>query len=1074
MGLKQFRILRGSPAGTIAILGLLLVAGCTKESKIARLTAKADSLYAAGEYDKARIEYLNLIQLDPRSARAMGQLGNIFFENGIVLQAGSAMEQAVKLGADEPRLWARLGVLHAVGGRVELARTNAYRALAGDPAQEDALILLADVAGSPTAISDLKELLVRLRAQRNGVAIYDVVEAVITLKQRDAAGALALAQKAVAADPGSGAAQFVLAGVYLSQSNLVAGEPALARAAELSPPRSTRQLRYIDFLFQKEATNEARAHLEKINRQAPDFVPGRLRRAQVAFSDKDYDRVSSEVSAILNRDNINVEARLLQAQTHLAKRDAAKAQGIMDDLVKQFPNSPQIQYQAAVVYLANQNANQAQLRLDRAYELNPNSADIVMLRGRLYLARGQAGEVISSTTRLLATNASVRPAYQLLGAALSINGETNRALATYRDYERRFPEDPAGPQLTGATLLQQGKAVEARTAFERAVSLNAAYLPAIEQLVGLDLQENQASRAVERVRKFMTQQPNVPEAGQLLAQALVAAKQPQLAEQELEKLIAARPLLEKPYLMLAQLYVETQRREEALTRLNELLQKKPGETKALMLVGILQSEMGDPRKAAETYEALLKVNGSFSPALNNLAYLYSEKLNNLNRAYELARKVRQLLPDDPRVADTLGWIMYRRREFAPALIHLDEAVAKLPRNGEVQYHLGMAHYAMTHEQPARAAFQLALTLDPKAVWNADITDKLAVLDSASQTANPGTLNRLEQLARKNADDVLLLARLGQAQEAVQKLDQALGTFKRAAVLNPEAPTPLIGQARVLAAQGKHAEALTLTRKARDLAGNDANSAYELGRVAYVARDYTWSNALLQDAVSGLGGNPQVQFAFAQTALAVGRLDAARAALEKSSGGANASRASAQLKLLPFCVPGPLPKLPADIKQQLDATAAGDLLADFLKARILAADGKAAAARPALEALLKSYPTFTPATRALALVMAASPGGLEQAEKLARQVRESNPGDAEMAKVLGQAALARNDARYAIDVLLEASRGLPSDGDVFLLLGQARAQAKQVADARQALNKALTLPLNDAQKQRAQQALEQLK
>ena len=129
----------------------------------------------------------------------------------------------------------------------------------------------------------------------------------------------------------------------------------------------------------------------------------RLRKAQWSFAERDYEVVQGELAAVLTRDPMSVEARLLQAQLHLARREPAKADEVMRELIRQFPNSEQLQYQAALASLANQKASDAQLRLDRAYELNPNVPEVVLLRGRLYLARGQAAEVIASTQRLIST-----------------------------------------------------------------------------------------------------------------------------------------------------------------------------------------------------------------------------------------------------------------------------------------------------------------------------------------------------------------------------------------------------------------------------------------------------------------------------------------------------------------------------------------------------------------------------------------------------------------------------------------------------------------------------------------------
>ena len=46
-------------------------------------------------------------------------------------------------------------------------------------------------------------------------------------------------------------------------------------------------------------------------------------------------------------------------------------------------------------------------------------------------------------------------------------------------------------------------------------------------------------------------------------------------------------------------------------------------------------------------------------ALNNLAVLYSDDLGQLDKAYDLAKKAREVAPNDPHIADTLGWILYK-------------------------------------------------------------------------------------------------------------------------------------------------------------------------------------------------------------------------------------------------------------------------------------------------------------------------------------------------------------------------------------------------------------------------------
>lgn len=1059
---------------TLVILLAMLAffgVGCSKESKISRHATKADEFYATGDYDKARLEYLAVAKLDPKNTHAIAQLGHIYFEDGVLILATQAYNTAIELGTKDPRVFARMGTLLAGAKKFDAARENARKALAMDPTLEDAVFLLTDLVNDQTSAEAFKKELNQLRAQQGNLPIYDAAEAVTALKLRNPSEALSLATKAAKSAPDLAAAQFVLAGVYLSQSNITAGEAALAKSAELSPPRSTRQLQYINFLAQRGSTNEAQAALDKLIKEAPDYVPARLREAQVAFVAKDYKKVDQELNAILTRDPINIDARVMQAQLALANHEPDQAGTIMDQVISQFGNSPQLQYQAALVSLANRNPAQALIRVDRAYELDPNSPQIILLRGKLYLARGQSAEAVNFLQRYISTNAMVRPVYQLLGEAYLSRGEWDRAVQVFQDYERRFTDDPVGPMSLGVIRLANKDEPKARTAFEKALSLQSDYIPAVAQLVSLDLAVSNTAPAIARAQKLVDQLPKSPQAHALLGGAQLKAKDYKSGEAELKKAIELDPDYQPAYLDLAKFYDDSDRRESAISSLKQLLENKPDDLRALMQLAVIYGEGGNNEEAAATYERMLKVNDSSGAALNNLAYLYSEKLNKLDRAYELARKSRDLQPNNPSIADTLGWILYHRGEYSQALVYLEESAGKLSQNAEVQYHVGMAHYAMGHESQARAALHLAVRLEPKAEWRKQADERLDVLDANVTESNPKALKQLEQFESAHKSDVILLSRLGRAQEAAQDWNAAMNTYKQAQAANPEAVTPLIGQARVAAAQGNSSEALNIARKARDLVKNDPANLHEIGRIAYVAGDYSWSYALMQDSLSGSGNDPQAQFAFAQAAIAVGRLAAAKDALKKVT---DSARAEVQLKLIDYCQNGNPVPLSAEAKQLLAATQPGELLADYLKARSRAVEGDADGAVSGLDELLKKYPQFLPAKRTLAMMLADRPDGADRAEKLAREVRQVDVNDPEMAKVLGQVAFSRKDYRYAGDMLQEASRNLGSDGELFLLLGRSRAETKQVADARQAINKALSLQLTDAQKRAAQKLLQQLK
>ena len=98
------------------------------------------------------------------------------------------------------------------------------------------------------------------------------------------------------------------------------------------------------------------------------------------------------------------------------------------------------------------------------------------------------------------------------------------------------------------------------------------------------------------------------------------------------------------------------------------------------------------------------------PALNNLAWNYAEYGSNLTTALAYARTAQEAEPNNPEVADTLGWIYFRTKDYIKAVDLLKQSAEKIPDNPVVRYHLGMACYKKGDVPCAKEALQQALRL----------------------------------------------------------------------------------------------------------------------------------------------------------------------------------------------------------------------------------------------------------------------------------------------------------------------------------------------------------------------------
>ena len=115
--------------------------------------------------------------------------------------------------------------------------------------------------------------------------------------------------------------------------------------------------------------------------------------------------------------------------------------------------------------------------------------------------------------------------------------------------------------------------------------------------------------------------------------------------------------------------------------------------------------------AEKHYSTALDINPDFSPAANNLAYLLAKQDKNMNKALSLAQKAKEMLPNDPKVMDTLGFIYYKKGLYDSAIAEFTDSLKKIPDNAMVRFHLGLTYYNKGDKDLAKTELKKALDLD---------------------------------------------------------------------------------------------------------------------------------------------------------------------------------------------------------------------------------------------------------------------------------------------------------------------------------------------------------------------------
>ena len=197
--------------------------------------------------------------------------------------------------------------------------------------------------------------------------------------------------------------------------------------------------------------------------------------------------------------------------------------------------------------------------------------------------------------------------------------------------------------------------MEARAAFDKALALNPDQLSALEELVNLDLTESRVPAALARVKTQLDKDPKAPLPWLLQAQIHLRQKENAQAQSRPGESHRTGPQAPPALPHRWPGFTWTRNNRGRLSDKLNALVRMTNSLSALMEIGMIHDQLKKYDLARQSYEKLLDANPHYAGALNNLAYLYSEHFNDLDKAYQFAEKSRKsdpIIPTWPTLSNT--------------------------------------------------------------------------------------------------------------------------------------------------------------------------------------------------------------------------------------------------------------------------------------------------------------------------------------------------------------------------------------------------------------------------------------
>jgi tetratricopeptide (TPR) repeat protein len=249
-------------------------------------------------------------------------------------------------------------------------------------------------------------------------------------------------------------------------------------------------------------------------------------------------------------------------------------------------------------------------------------------------------------TTTLAKNPGCWMAHYNLAIALRANGETDPAIAHYRQAVALRPDYAEAHYNLGRILVEKGEFEDAIAHYEKALTVNPADAEAHNNLGNALLRIGRVDEAIVHYQKALAIQPDYPDASCNLASALLSKGDMDGAIDHYLAGLARSPNHAEAQYNVANALLRKGRTDEAIDHYQKTLELRPENADAHANLGSAFLEKGRPQDAIAQYRDALQIAPENVAAQSNLAWLLATSsdpsLRNGSEALRLAEQANRL------------------------------------------------------------------------------------------------------------------------------------------------------------------------------------------------------------------------------------------------------------------------------------------------------------------------------------------------------------------------------------------------------------------------------------------------
>jgi tetratricopeptide (TPR) repeat protein len=693
------------PLLTLAVaLSLAAASGCGGvQARKARHLEKGQTYLAAENYDKARVEFQNARQIDPKDPEALYELGVIAERIGNPRQAAQFYQGAVEVGPDHIPARAGLARLYLFAGVPERTLELLKPALDKHPDDARLLTLRAAVRNQQkdvsAALADATRAVELAPTDEDAVATL----AGIYRSQRELAKAQALLEQSVKSIPGTVNLRVALADIDAQSGHLAEAEAQLLKVVELKPAERVQRERLAQFYVQSNQIDAA----ERTVRQAIKDLPAEhsLKLALIDFLAAQRGRpiAEAELKTMIAAAPDESALQFGLARFYIGGKDLKQAETVYQGIIDRWKFEAAglaARDQLAAARFQSGDSRGALALANEVLDKSPRDEDALVLRGNIALANHDPSAAIADLRAVLRDQPGAVRVLRALARAEFVNGEPESAEATMR---RAFEANPTDQvlQLDLARLLadlgkpEQSQAMILNLASQRP---NDPELLDLEFRVSLKMQDYVTAKAAADA--IVALQPKLAVGHFYQGMLAEAHGRTDEALRLYRAASALQPDSAEPLEAEVRLLVSEKRMPEALKRLDEIGASQPENAAVLFLKGNVLAGNGRPVESQEAFKQAIARSPKWWLPYRGLANAQLAAKQDPAVAVATLRIAKTVVDDKDALGQELASLLERLGKPDEAIAEYEEVVRAYPNSESAANNLAMLLATYRTDRPS--------------------------------------------------------------------------------------------------------------------------------------------------------------------------------------------------------------------------------------------------------------------------------------------------------------------------------------------------------------------------------------